>query len=240
MYDIDTLARLDLGRQGENATKPIEINMRPWRAEFPGASFVLMNVRPEETQPYAAASGSDDVLTWLVMAADVEIEGSGYCEVRCIVDEKVKKSRIIKTLVHEAIISDETEHPPAPVEGWADELAKTQANAMNAVRAATEAAENIVKMANDLIEVERLEAIEEEEGYVELRGTYSPIAADRFPVGSIWMTEAPVDPGTIFGGLWEKIVDRVVIGSGVRHAGDTGGNESIMLTMDQLPEEVQT
>lgn len=46
-----------------------------------------------------------------------------------------------------------------------------------------------------------------------------------YPVGSIYLSVNNVNPSTLFGGTWEKIEDRVLLGSGTKYTlGNTGGN----------------
>lgn len=57
-----------------------------------------------------------------------------------------------------------------------------------------------------------------------------------YPVGSIYMTTADVDPATIFGGTWERIKDRFLLAAGEDHApGETGGAEYVQLTLNEIP-----
>lgn len=46
-----------------------------------------------------------------------------------------------------------------------------------------------------------------------------------YPVGSIYMSMNQVDPGTLFGGTWERVQDRFLLASGSSYiAGSTGGS----------------
>lgn len=46
-----------------------------------------------------------------------------------------------------------------------------------------------------------------------------------YPVGSIYMSVNYFDPGTVFGGTWERLMDRFLLGSGATYAsGQTGGS----------------
>lgn len=46
-----------------------------------------------------------------------------------------------------------------------------------------------------------------------------------YPVGSIYMSMNQVDPGTLFGGTWERVQDRFLLASGSTYgAGTTGGS----------------
>lgn len=57
-----------------------------------------------------------------------------------------------------------------------------------------------------------------------------------YPVGSIYMNVSDVNPGSLFGGTWERIQGRFLLGASSGHAaGSTGGAETVTLTGDQLP-----
>ena len=57
-----------------------------------------------------------------------------------------------------------------------------------------------------------------------------------YPVGSIYMSAADVDPNTIFGGTWVKIENRFLLAAGSDYQlGATGGEESVTLTVNQIP-----
>lgn len=46
-----------------------------------------------------------------------------------------------------------------------------------------------------------------------------------YPVGSIYISVNNTNPSTLFGGTWEQIQDRFLLGAGDTYtAGDTGGN----------------
>lgn len=62
-----------------------------------------------------------------------------------------------------------------------------------------------------------------------------------YPVGSIYMSTVNVDPGTIFGGTWERLKDRFLLGAGDTYtAGDTGGEATHTLTVDEMPNHNHT
>lgn len=62
-----------------------------------------------------------------------------------------------------------------------------------------------------------------------------------YPVGSIYMSTVSTNPSTYFGGTWERIQDRFLLGAGSTYnAGSTGGEATHKLTYDELPAEVVT
>lgn len=57
-----------------------------------------------------------------------------------------------------------------------------------------------------------------------------------YPVGSIYMSVSNINPNLLFGiGEWEAIEDRFLLGAGNHTAGETGGEETHTLTIDELP-----
>lgn len=57
-----------------------------------------------------------------------------------------------------------------------------------------------------------------------------------YPVGSIYMSVNDVNPGTLFGGSWEQIKDRFLLGCGDSYQnGSTGGESMHKLTIDEMP-----
>ena len=65
-----------------------------------------------------------------------------------------------------------------------------------------------------------------------------PVASllDVYPVGSIYMSVSSTSPAALFGGTWEQLKDRFLLGAGDTYtAGDTGGEATHTLTVDEMP-----
>lgn len=57
-----------------------------------------------------------------------------------------------------------------------------------------------------------------------------------YPVGSIYMSVASTSPATLFGGTWEQLKDKFLLGAGDTYtAGQTGGEATHTLTTSELP-----
>ena len=57
-----------------------------------------------------------------------------------------------------------------------------------------------------------------------------------YPVGSIYMSVAAVSPETLFGGTWERLKDRFLLGAGDHYENDsTGGEAETALEVNHLP-----
>ena len=64
----------------------------------------------------------------------------------------------------------------------------------------------------------------------------SDILAAAYPVGSIYMSVADTSPETLFGGTWEQLKDKFLLGAGDTYtAGTTGGSASHTLTTNEMP-----
>ena len=62
-----------------------------------------------------------------------------------------------------------------------------------------------------------------------------------YPVGYIWMSAVDTDPGTIVGGTWTRIQDTFLLAAGTTYtAGDTGGEATHTLTIDEMPSHSHT
>lgn len=57
-----------------------------------------------------------------------------------------------------------------------------------------------------------------------------------YPVGSIYMSANAVDPATLFGGTWEHIENKFLLGAGSdNELGSTGGSASHTITQQEIP-----
>lgn len=59
---------------------------------------------------------------------------------------------------------------------------------------------------------------------------------DIYPVGSIYMSVNATDPAKLFGGTWERIKEKFLLGAGDTHtAGSTGGEFEHTLKIEEIP-----
>ena len=60
-----------------------------------------------------------------------------------------------------------------------------------------------------------------------------------YPVGSIYMSVNSTNPGELFGGTWEQIQGRFLLGQGSGYsAGTVGGEASHILSVNELPKNI--
>lgn len=64
-------------------------------------------------------------------------------------------------------------------------------------------------------------------------GSIDPLTI--YPVGSIYMSVNETSPASLFGGTWEQLKDRFLLGAGDSYAaGSEGGEAAHVLTVDEL------
>jgi len=71
---------------------------------------------------------------------------------------------------------------------------------------------------------------------VDINTVFKKIVDGIYPVGSIYMSVSSVNPAAFFGGSWEQLQNRFLLGAGSSYsAGATGGNASISIATDNIP-----
>lgn len=62
-----------------------------------------------------------------------------------------------------------------------------------------------------------------------------------YPIGSVYISSRPTDPGTLFGGTWARIKDCFILAAGDTYAaGATGGEAKHTLTESEMPSHKHT
>lgn len=69
-----------------------------------------------------------------------------------------------------------------------------------------------------------------------VREAIQNVTIEAYPIGSIYMSVNEVDPTDLFGGIWEKIENKFLLGSSDSFPnGSTGGKRVTTLTISNLP-----
>lgn len=139
-YSADRLAGIDLGRQGENLARTVEIDVSALLSRWPEAVISLLVKRKQDAEPYVAdAHVVDGVLYWPITAADTASAGDGKVELRAVCGEVLAKSAAGSTRVTASLTGNETE-PPEAAQGWVDKVIAAGSDAQTSAEAAQEAA----------------------------------------------------------------------------------------------------
>lgn len=85
-------------------------------------------------------------------------------------------------------------------------------------------------------------AVLDESGWIYSRALSSLILEAVYPVGSIYMSVNSTSPATLFGGTWEAIQGKFLLGAdgGAYKAGNTGGEATHTLTVDEIPKHTHS
>ena len=56
-----------------------------------------------------------------------------------------------------------------------------------------------------------------------------------WPIGSVYISVNSTDPSNLFGGKWEQLKDRFLLGCGTKINGTIGGEENHTLSINEMP-----
>ena len=142
MFEIGKLPSLDLGYQGENKVRTIDIDMTAWLEEYPGSKVALMVKRPDEDTYYPAGRMEGNVLLWVIDRADRQYAGRGEAQVILKgADDIELRTRVVKTKISPSLSGTEVEAPP-PHATWVGEVLDAAAKAEAAVEKMPSIGEN--------------------------------------------------------------------------------------------------
>lgn len=142
MFEISKLPSLDLGYQGENKVRTIDIDMTAWLEEYPGAKVVLMVKRPDEDVYYPAGKQEGNVLLWVIDRADRLYAGRGEAQIILKGEDDVElRTRVVRTKISPSLSGTEVEAPP-PYATWVGDVLDAAAQAEAAVEKMPSIGEN--------------------------------------------------------------------------------------------------
>lgn len=141
IYHVEGLDVVKLGRQGENLTQEVQIDVSAWVEDgMAGATFLIVAVRPNENESYLPeVSQSENILTWKPTAVDTAQSGYGRAEVQGIKGALIRKSPVFRTRIEHALESSGNTPTEPPV--WVQQI-------LSSVNAAQEAAASAQKDAH--------------------------------------------------------------------------------------------
>jgi len=109
LLKIENVKRLDLGIQGENLSRAIEIDCSTWAELIPNGNISIYHKRPGDTALEVTGATYDSetkILRWEPTSFDTYYDGTGAAEIRITEDEIVKKSFEVVTVIHAALVSE--------------------------------------------------------------------------------------------------------------------------------------
>lgn len=116
--------KLILGRIGENEARAVRFDISDIQAEFPGASYSVLNMRHSDPDSYPVngqyvhIDGSS--LYWTLQSGDLAEDGLGECEIKATLGNAIVKEVIWTTEVLQALDGNGT--PPDPWKSWQQQV----------------------------------------------------------------------------------------------------------------------
>lgn len=170
IYHVEGLDVVKLGRQGENLTQEVQIDVSAWTEDnMEGATFLIAAVRPGETESYLPEiTQSGNTLTWKPTAADTAKGGYGRAEVQAVKGALIRKSPVFRTRIEAAIESSGSTptEPPAWVQQILGSVSAAQEAAQTAQQQATEASSSAQEAAASVSGLRGWSLTEETDGTV--------------------------------------------------------------------------
>lgn len=113
-----------LGRQGENAARPIRVYLSEWLLAYPAGTVQLLILRPGEDVPYEPADTalSGGVFEWTPTSADTALSGYGKAELRLTEGGVIVKSEVAQTYTEPCLEGTASEDPPESLKTWIDTI----------------------------------------------------------------------------------------------------------------------
>lgn len=148
-YNVDKLSTIDLGRQGENLARTVEIDVSSLLAQWPEAVISLLVKRKHDPAPYVADTEVvNGILRWPITTVETSDAGDGKIEIRACCGEVIAKSATGTIRVTTSLTGTETDAPESE-QGWVDKVvaagSEATAGAESAKKSAAEA-ERIAQM----------------------------------------------------------------------------------------------
>lgn len=114
---------IDLGRQGENLARTIEIDISAWRAEFGEGTVQLLHQRQDDSAPYpVAVEQTGDVVRWAITSADTARVGYGAAQLLFFAaGDVLAKQCIYRTCVSPSLGQSAGE-PPEAQQPWVERV----------------------------------------------------------------------------------------------------------------------
>lgn len=124
-YSLRTFGgrRICIGKQGENLATRIDVDVTPWKTEYPAGIISLFAVPPVGNGYLAALEENGNTVRWLIRDTDTASIGNGKMElILKDADGTVIKSATAYTTCIPSISSDEPADPPEAIRPWVEQI----------------------------------------------------------------------------------------------------------------------
>lgn len=124
-YSLRTFGgrRICIGKQGENLATRIDVDVTPWKMEYPTGIISLFVVPPVGNGYLAALEENGNIISWVIRDTDTVSIGGGKAElILKDADGAVIKSATAYTTCIPSISADEPSDPPEAIRPWIDQI----------------------------------------------------------------------------------------------------------------------
>ena len=124
-YSLRTFGgrRICIGKQGENLATSIDVDVTPWKTEYPAGIISLFVVPPVGNGYLAALEENGNIISWVIRDTDTASIGSGKAElILKDADGTVVKSATAYTTCIPSISADEPSDPPEAIRPWVEQI----------------------------------------------------------------------------------------------------------------------
>ena len=124
-YSLRTFGgrRICIGKQGENLATRIDVDVTPWKTEYPTGIISLFVVPPVGNGYLAALEENGNTVSWVIRDTDTASIGIGKVElILKDADGTVIKSATAHTSCIPSILSSEPSDPPEAIRPWVEQI----------------------------------------------------------------------------------------------------------------------
>ena len=115
--------QISIGRQGENLATRIDVDVVPWKTEYPTGTISLFVVPPVGNGYLAAIEENGNTIRWTIRATDTAYAGQGKAEL-ILKDASgtVIKSVTANTICAKSVSAAEPADPPDAIRPWVEQI----------------------------------------------------------------------------------------------------------------------
>lgn len=115
--------QIRIGRQGENLATRIDVDVTPWKTEYPTGTVSLFVVPPVGNGYLAAIEEDGNTIRWTIRDTDTAYDGHGKAEL-ILKDASgtVMKSVTANTICAKSVSAAEPADPPEAIRPWVEQI----------------------------------------------------------------------------------------------------------------------
>lgn len=115
--------QISIGRQGENLATRIDVDVTPWKTEYPTGTVSLFVVPPVGNGYLAAIEEDGNTIRWTIRDTDTAYDGHGKAEL-ILKDASgtVMKSVTANTICAKPVSAAEPADPPEAIRPWVEQI----------------------------------------------------------------------------------------------------------------------